>query len=128
MSNAFVWVVGYPAELAKSSGGRTALYQTSFCTQVLEHSSEELSLHYPANGYQMPQDGTSCEVGETTPSPKGYSGGGVWVTTNPPGELFSPHRHIRLVGIQTHWASSSRLVRCVPSKVIAEAIKDFQPD
>ncbi len=128
VSNAFVWVVGYPAELAKPSEGLTVLYQTAFCTQIHDHASDELSLHYPVTAYQMPQDGMSCELGEMTRSPKGYSGGGIWVTTNPPGELFKPHGHIKLVGIQTYWSPSSRLARCVPSKVMAEAFKDFQPD
>ena len=128
VSNAFVWVVGYPAELATSSEGRTVLYQTAFCTQILHHSAEELSLPYPSTVYRMPHDRVSCEIGETTSSPKGYSGGGVWVATNPPGELFSPHRHVKLVGIQTHWSRSSRLARCVPSKVIVEAFRDFIPD
>lgn len=128
VSNAFVWVVGYPSELAKAGKDETILYQTSFCTQILEHSPAELSLHYPAEAYQMPHDGTSFQLGKTTTTPHGYSGGGVWVTTNPPGVFFNPSRHIKLVGIQTHWSSSSRLVRCVPSKVVVEALKDFKPD
>jgi hypothetical protein len=128
VGNAFVWVVGYPAELAKPSEGNILLNQTSFCTQILEHSPDEFSLHYPATGYQMPQGSTSCNLRKTTETPKGYSGGGVWVTMNPPGVLFNPHRHIKLVGIETHWAERSRLARCVPGKVIAEALKDFRPN
>jgi hypothetical protein len=127
-SNAYVWVVGYPAELAEPSPERTVVYQTSFATQILECSPEEISLPYPEFMYRMPHDGTICEPGEMTPTPSGYSGGGVWVMTYREGELFNPHRHIKLVGIQTHWSSSLRLVRCVPSKVIADLLKNCYPD
>ncbi len=124
--SAFVWVVGYPAELARPGESRTTLYQTTFATQILDYAPDELSLHYPATAYQMPHDGVTCEVGSTTTTPSGYSGGGVWAANVPTDDLFVPHRHIKLVGIQTHWSPSSRLVRCVPSKVIVEALKDFK--
>ncbi len=127
-NSAFVWVVGYPAELARPNESRTTLYQTTFATQILDYAPDEMSLYYPETAYQLPHDGMTCEVGSTTPTPKGYSGGGVWATNIPTNGLFIPHRHIKLVGIQTHWSSSSRLIRCVPSKVMAEALKAFKPD
>jgi hypothetical protein len=58
----------------------------------------------------------------------GYSGGGVWVVTYKPGELFNPHRHIKLVGIETLWSEKARRAKCVRSNVIAESLKEFKPD
>jgi hypothetical protein len=127
VGNTFVWVVGYPSELAIPSSGKH-LYQTAFCTQIMDYSSDQLSLYYPEVAYQMPQDGISCELGQTTRTPEGYSGGGVWVTTNPAGDLFNPHRHIKLVGMQTHWSRSEKMLRCVPSKVMAESLNEFRPN
>jgi hypothetical protein len=128
MSNAFVWVVGFPRDLVERDRDRTRLYQTSFCTQILEHSTERLSLPYPEFVYRMPHDSTSCEPGETTPTPNGYSGAGVWSINYDQDGLFNPHRHIKLLGIQTHWTISSRLLRCVPSKVAAESLLEFKPE
>ena len=127
-STEFVWVVGFPSEYVDINAGGVVLKQTAFCTQILEHSSEEISLRYPDAVYRMPHASTSCEIGETARTPEGYSGGGVWAMIDPPRELFNPHRHIKLVGIQTHWSPTSRLVRCVPSKILAEAFKDFKPE
>lgn len=128
VSTAYYWVVGYPSELVNPSEKPLTLKQTAFATQILEYSADEFSLHYPTTGYQMPHDGTTCEVGETTKTPSGYSGGGVWATLDPPEVLFNPQRHIKLVGIETHWSERQRLARCVPGKVIAEALKEFKPD
>ncbi len=124
----FVWVVGYPAELARPGEKQTTLYQTAFATQILDYAPDELSLHYPETAYQMPHDGVTCEIGNTTSTPKGYSGGGVWAAHIPADGLFVPQRHIKLIGLQTHWSPSTRLVRCVPSKVMADALKEFKPD
>jgi hypothetical protein len=128
VSVAFVWVVGYPAELAKPGKHETVLYQTTFGTQILEHSPEQFSINYPPTAYQMPHDGTTCEEGQMPKAPSGYSGAGIWGINIPTGELFNPHRHLKLVGIQTHWNEKSRLARCGPSKVIVEALQDFKPE
>ena len=125
VSNAFVWVVGYPSELAEQKGGSTVIYQTSFCTQILKHSPDEISLNYPETGYQIPHDGKSCEIGQMSPTSEGYIGGGAWVINYKPGELFIPHRNIKLVGIHTHWTPYPRLAHCIPSKVILETLKDI---
>lgn len=127
VSNAFVWVVGYPAELAEVGKDHTVLKQTAFATQILEHDSDEFSVSYPESVYRMPHDGVSCELGDMTKTPKGYSGG-VWVVGNPPGQMFNPLRHIKLIGIQSHWSPTPRLARCVPGKVIADSLKSFRPD
>ena len=128
-SNAFVWLMGYPVELIKPGKNQFTLYQTSFGTQILDFSPEELSVVYPETGYQMPHDGTTCEVGKMTKTPVGYSGGGVWVVVYKEGELFNPHKHIKLVGIETHWSGEkTRLARCVRSNVITESLKEFKPE
>jgi hypothetical protein len=128
VSEAFVWVVGFPCELARPEGQQITLYQTAFATQILELSDELLALHYPTSAYQMPHNGTTCEEGNMTLTPRGYSGGGVWVVRNPPGVMFDPIRHVKMVGVQTHWSSTSRRIWCVPSKVVVEAFRQFRPD
>ena len=127
-TEAFVWVVGYPCELAQPEGQQITLRQTAFATQILESSPELLALYYPTHGYQMPHDGTSCQEESMTPTPRGYSGGGVWVVRNPPGVLFDTIRHVRMVGVQTHWSPDTRRIWCVPGKVVVEAFRLFRPD
>ena len=108
-SHAFVWVVGYPSELVKPRGDHHVLYQTSFATQILDYSDEQISLNFPDTGYQMPHDGTTCEIEKMPSTPKGYSGGGLWVINYKAGELFNPRYHIKLIGIETHRSKDSRL-------------------
>lgn len=119
----FVWVVGFPSDLAQVRDGIVSVYQTAFGTQMLDATPDVLSLYYPMIAYQMPQDGMTCEIGELASTPRGYSGGGVWAMRVPDGGMFYPHRHIRLVGLQTHWCERSRMIRCVPSAVMAEAFR-----
>lgn len=127
-ANLVVRVVGFPCELAQSSGQQITLRQTTFATQILELSDELLTLHYPTSAYQMPHNETTCEEGNMTPTPGGYSGGGVWVMRNPPDVLFDPLRHVKMVGVQTHWSPDTRQVWCVPSKVVVDAFRQFRPD
>jgi hypothetical protein len=128
ISNAFFWVVGFPSERARAEKDRTVLNQCTFCAQILEHSPKELAFYYPKRGYQMPHDGTTCELGDMPSTPEGFSGAGVWVIDHKPGELFIPHRHMQLVGIEIYWGDVSRLARCVPSKVIADFFKECYPE
>lgn len=65
-SEAFVWVVGYPVELAQTEGQQITLRQTSFAAQILECADERLTLHCPTSADLMPHNGTTCEQGNMT--------------------------------------------------------------
>jgi hypothetical protein len=125
---AFVWVVGFPTELVRLNNGTVSVCQTAFGTQILDAEPDEISLYYPTTAYQMPHDGTTCETGALASTPHGYSGGGVWGVRVPDEGMFHPHRHVRLVGLQTHWSGErSRMIRCVPARVMIDALRAFRP-
>jgi hypothetical protein len=125
----FVWVVGFPTERARFNNGTVSVHQTAFGTQILDADPNELGLYYPTTGYQMPHDGTTCESRDLATTPHGYSGGGVWGVRVPDEGMFHPHRHIRLVGLQTYWEGErSRMIRCVPAQVMIDALRQFRPE
>ncbi len=62
-------------------------------------------------------------------TPEGFSGAGVWGLHCPEdGALFNPLKHIHLCGIQYAWTPATRLVKCIPSSIIAEMMVKNYPD
>ncbi|HEY7329115.1 MAG TPA: hypothetical protein VH592_15845 [Gemmataceae bacterium] len=62
-------------------------------------------------------------------TPHGFSGAGVWGFDQPEGStLLNPLKHVRLYGIQFAWLDQSRLLKCVPSRIIVELLSESYSD
>jgi hypothetical protein len=122
------WVIGYPAKLAQASDTTLTAPQIAFGTNLVGAKPDVFALYYHDEAYGIGQDLT-CKNSRLPETPVGFSGAGVWGVVPPEGgTLFNPQKHIRLYGIQYAWLDQSRLLKCVPSRIIVEMLVENYPD
>jgi hypothetical protein len=124
-----LWVVGFPSRLAKvGKDNDLSVCQIVFGTNLVSAKPNELALYYHEEAYGIGQN-LACGISLLPETPHGFSGSGVW-GLHPPeeGTLFNPVRDVRLCGIQHSWVADSRLLKCVPSRVVVEMLLENYPD
>ncbi len=122
------WVIGYPAKLAQATDSTLAAPQIAFGTNLVGVKPDVFALYYHNEAYGIGQN-LSCETSRLPETPHGFSGAGVWGVDRPEdGMLFNPQKHVRLYGIQYAWLDQSRLLKCVPVRVIVELLLENYPD
>lgn len=118
-SQSMVWVAGYPSRLARFRGSTCTVTEAAFGTNVVSASPDLLSLYYHKSGFGIDSETLECGMSDLPATPHGFSGGGVWGLLRPTeGVFYNPLRYIRLFGIQYEWGDISRILKCVPSRVI----------
>jgi hypothetical protein len=123
------WAIGFPVERATvSKDDALSAHMCVFASNLIQVTPTELTLYYH-------RDGTDIGLGRPTTtvplpeSPKGFSGCGIWRLNWPADDgLFNPLRHVSLHGIQHSWISSTRLLRCVPIRVVGELLFREYPE
>jgi hypothetical protein len=118
------WVVGHPArhQVVQATDDHLRVAQIAFGTNLVGAKPDVLALYYHDEGYGVTQD-LACALSQLPQTPHGFSGGGVWGVDDPgEGVLFNPLKHVRLYGIQHSWLPESRLLKCVPARVIVEIL------
>ena len=123
-----LWVIGYPAKLAQATDTSLTAPQIAFGTNLVGVKPDVFALYYHDEAYGIGQNLT-CQHSRLPETPVGFSGAGVWGVDPPEaGILFNPQKHVRLYGIQYAWLDQSRLLKCVPSRIIVEMLVENYPD
>jgi hypothetical protein len=73
-----------------------------------------LEIDYARTGHAVSPDGSSFQDRDFFDTPRGFSGGGVWALSKPAeGELFLPHKHVKMCGTDVQWSPSRRMLRAM---------------
>jgi hypothetical protein len=126
-----VHVLGYPVDTIVPDHQTMTLNLTKmgFGSHFQGQVGHYLTLHYPLMGWQHSISDTEWEEQPFPTTPHGFSGGGLWAFTRPAqDELFNPAKHVKLMGIQSNWAPTQRIVRCVPILRFLQLIHRDYPD
>jgi len=77
-------------------------------------SETVLEIEYERTGHAVSPDGSSFQDSDFFATPRGFSGGGVWVLLKPKeGELFLPHKHVKMCGTQFQWDEDRRMLQAM---------------
>jgi Trypsin-like peptidase domain len=80
-------------------------------------SETTLEIEYERSGHAVSPDGSSFQETDFFATPRGFSGGGVWVVLKPPeGELFLPHKHVLMCGTQFQWDEGRRVLQAMRTR------------
>jgi hypothetical protein len=123
-------VVGFPVAARRLTRRGCEVEKRLLGSHFARQTDNHYYLSYPEKGWRI--TATTEEEFPFYPSPKGFSGSGLWgFNQSGTDELFSPQRHIRLYGIQCSWLSADRLVKCVRMlpwfRLIATEYPDLKP-
>ena len=133
MNEPLLWVAGYPSDPRFATLGieNLAVTQTVFGSNLINSSATMLELFYHKEGHTIPFGGgiVSATTSALPINPKGFSGAGIWRSLEVrEGAMFTPIRHVQLVGIQYSWLPESRRLRAVPASIVREMIYTSYPD
>lgn len=123
------FVAGCPESgfLPPNSPGQIGLAVVSGFPRGGDEASVEID--YARTGNSISPDGSFFEECEFFTTPRGFSGGGVWVLSRPDdGELFMPHRHVKLCGTQFRWNERKRFVRAMRPRFTVPYFFDWYPE
>lgn len=88
-----------------------------------------IEIDYARTGHSISPDGSSFEESDFFATPRGFSGGGVWVLPKPPeGELFVPHKHVKLCGTQFQWDRGRRVLQAMRPRFTLPYFFDWYPE
>jgi hypothetical protein len=88
-----------------------------------------VKIDYDRTGHSISPDGSSFEECKFFATPRGFSGGGVWVLPKPAdGELFLPHKHVKLCGTQFRWNERKRFLRAMRPRFTLPYLFDWYPE
>jgi hypothetical protein len=113
-----------------------------FCLSVLKDKTLVLPCSWPRSGdgasveidYAEKGDaigpvGSSFEECNFFETPKGFSGGGVWVLPKTAeGELFQPRKHVKLCGTQFQWDEDRRILQAMRPRFTLPYFFEWYPD
>lgn len=77
-------------------------------------SETTLEIDYARSGHAVSPDGSSFQESDFFATPRGFSGGGVWVLLKPKeGELFLPCKHVKMCGTNFQWNKDRRMLQAM---------------
>jgi hypothetical protein len=92
-------------------------------------SETTLEIDYPRSGHAVSPDGSSFQESDFFPTPRGFSGGGVWVLLKPTeGELFLPHKHIKMCGTDFQWDKNRRMLQAIRPRFSVQYFFECYPE
>lgn len=88
-----------------------------------------LEVEYERSGHSVTPDGSSFQEADFFETPEGFSGAGVWVLhEQQPGELFAPHRHVKMCGTQFQWDPKTRMLKAMRPRVSVPFFYECYPE
>jgi hypothetical protein len=88
-----------------------------------------VEIDYARTGHSIAPDGSFLEESDFFATPKGFSGGGVWVLPKPAeGQLFVPHKHVKLCGTQCGWNKRERFLRAMRPRFTLPHFFEWYPE
>jgi hypothetical protein len=88
-----------------------------------------LEIEYPESGHAVSPNGDSFRESDFFTTPRGFSGGGAWLLLKPTdGELFLPHKHVRMCGTDFCWYRRRRMLRVMRPRFSVPYFFDCHPE
>ncbi|MCY3019484.1 MAG: hypothetical protein NTW87_10720 [Planctomycetota bacterium] len=105
------YIAGCPESEFSPRGGRGQVGLAMFAANVIEADETTLTLNFETSGFLISPDGSSLQKSDYYPTPKGFSGGGVWAFLMPKkGDVFQPRKHVTMWGTQFSWYPKTRIL------------------
>ena len=123
-------IAGFPEVGHTKTGHRQHEMGLAVIPGRLESVEERiLQLHYDKEGFSIGPNGEYCEEMPFYPTPRGFSGGGVWQFLKPKsGELFDPVRHVKMGGTDYAWHKETRTLYAMRSRISIPFFFEKYPD
>lgn len=124
-----VFIAGCP-ESAFQHARRPAQVGVAVIAGYLRATTETtLEIDYARSGHAVSPDGSSFKESDFFETPRGFSGGGVWILLKPAeGELFLPHKHVKICGTDFQWDRGRRLLQAMRPRFSLPYFFDCYPD
>ena len=88
-----------------------------------------IEVDYVHSGYSISPDGSTIEEAKFFTTPRGFSGGGVWILLKPAdGELFEPRKHVKLCGTQFQWDKTRRVLQAMRPRFTLRHFFEWYPE